>query len=800
MFLRRLSLRSPYPVLVFSSVSTRFVPRGCFPLPSVFSSSPFPPPHAVAMSTSTATSSPPSNATAWVPGKFPPVRRDEDFTETFKSKTRGEVKVADPYHWLHDPDSDETKAFVKAQGEFASQYLAKFEDADKFKKALTTNWDYPKFSCPALKGDGNYYFSYNQGLQPQASVYRFSKADAGKPIEEGKPGGELFFDVSLLSEDGSVSKATSSFSDDGKYWAYALSRSGSDWTTCYVRPTSAPHSPNQPVGTDQGRLETDILRYLKFSSIGWTHDSKGFFYQRLPARSEHGKDTDDKAGTETDKDLNAMLYYHRVGTTQEHDVLVHKDDEHPEWMFSAGNTDDGRYVVLSASKDTARSNLLWIADLQESEIGSSMKWNKVINEWGTYWTDLGNDGSLFYFYTNAGDSPNYKIVTYDLEKPEQGFKDLIPHRQNALLSNAQIVAEDKLLLLYSIDVKDELWLHELKAGTKVKRIGEGLIGSIDQITGRREDREFWFSMTSFTSPGTVYRYEFDAKEGEEQSIYRAATVKGINPDDFMSEQVFYKSKDGTKIPMFVTRPADVKQDGTAPAILYGYGGFSISLGPFFSPSLLTWISHYGGVLAVANIRGGGEYGEDWHIAGIKEQKQNVFDDFQYAAKYLISENYAAKDKVAISGGSNGGLLVAACVNQAPELFGAAVADVGVLDMLRFHRFTIGRAWTSDYGCADEPEDFDYLIKYSPLHTVDATKTYPPLMLLTADHDDRVVPLHSFKLAAELQHSLPNNPNPLLLRVDTKSGHGAGKSTDKKIIEAVDRYGFVSQAMGLKWRE
>lgn len=557
-------------------------------------------------------------------------------------------------------------------------------------------------------------------------------------------------------------------------------------STAYVRPTCTPHRPDQEVGKDEGRLETDVIRYMKFSGIGWTKDNKGFFYQRFPERKGHGTDTDDTAGTETDADLNAMVYYHRVGTPQSEDVLVHKNADEPEWMFGVGSTDDGRFVTMSTSKDTGRSNLLWIADLQETEIGPDMKWHKVINTWGDYWGELGNDGTKFYFMTNANDSPNYKLVTYDLAAPEKGFTELIAHDSKRLLSNAHIANDNALVLLYSVDVKDELYLHDLQTGKLVKRLAKDLVGSIDQISGRREDKEFWFSATSFTSPGTIFRYNFEAAEGHEETVYRVAKVAGIDPEEFVSEQVFYASKDGTKVPMFITRPKDVKQDGTAPAIVYGYGGFSISLGPFFSPSMLTWIKHYKGVLAVPNIRGGGEYGETWHVAGTKERKQNVFDDFQWAAKYLVQEKFVAKDKVAISGGSNGGLLVAACVNQAPELYGAAIADVGVLDMLRFDRFTIGRAWCADYGSSSDPEGFDYLYKYSPLHNVNPAKTLPPLMLLTADHDDRVSPLHSFKHAAELQHVLANNPNPLLLRVDTKSGHGAGKSTEKRIDEAVDK--------------
>ncbi|GAA6061153.1 hypothetical protein JCM10212_005739 [Sporobolomyces blumeae] len=745
-----------------------------------------------------------SLATPWDPRQTPyPAVRRSDTVEEFKSATRGTVQVADPYDWLSDPDSKDTQAFVQEQGAFTKKYLDQFRDKERFSNELEKNWNYARFSCPSLKGDGYYYFTFNSGLAAQPAIYRFKKGSETQPVQEGEIGGELFFDPNLLSTDGSVSRSTSAFSDDGKYYAYALSRSGSDWTTIYVRETTSPHDASQQVGSDEGRLP-DVLRFVKFSSIGWTADSKGFFYQRFPERKEHGGAEDDKAGTETDQDLYASLYYHRIGTSQAEDVLVHRDPDHPEWMFGAGATEDGRYLVMTSSRDTARSNLLWIADLHDpanKEIGPDMKWTKLINEWGTYWSELTNDGSKFYFYTNADDSPNYKIVTYDLEKPEEGFKDLIAHNPKSPLTSAHIAADDQLVLLYSVDVKDELYLHRLSDGARVKRLASGLIGTVEQFSGRREHREMWFSMSSFTSPGTVYRYDFDQGEGRvagHENVYREAKVEGIKPDEFVSEQVFFASKDGTKVPMFITRPKGVEK---GPVLLYGYGGFSHAITPFFSPSLMTWIKHYKGTLAVANIRGGDEYGERWHEAGTKERKQNCFDDFQHAAKYLYEKGYAEKGKVAISGGSNGGLLVGACVNQAPELFGAAIADVGVLDMLRFQRYTIGRAWTSDYGSSDDPEGFDYLYAYSPLHNVDpAKKPYPPTMLLTADHDDRVVPLHSFKHIAELQYQLPDNPNPLLLRVDTKSGHGAGKSTAKRIEEACEKYGFVSQSMGLEWHD
>lgn len=469
-------------------------------------------------------------------------------------------------------------------------------------------------------------------------------------------------------------------------------------------------------------------------------------------------------------------------------------------MFGAGTTDDGRFVVMSQSKDTGRSNLLWIADLHacDNDI-SRLEWTKVVNEWGDYYAEIANDGTRFYFYTNSDGADKYRIVAYDLAAPEKGFVDVIPHNPDALLESVHVTDNDKLLLGYSIDTRDELHLAELSMGKRLGRVAADLVGTVGQITGRREDSEFWFSMSSFTSPTTVYRYDFTKPSGQELSTYRETVVPGLDPSEFVSEQVYYPSKDGTEVPMWIVRPKSVAKDGTAPCFQYGYGGFSISLPPSFSPARLTFLKHFGAVYAQPNIRGGGERGESWHLAGTKERKQNVFDDFQYATKYLVSEGYAHKDKVAINGGSNGGLLVAACVNQAPELYGAAVAEVGVLDMLRFQRYTIGRAWVSDYGDADQ-DGFDYLAAYSPIENVPTDKVLPPTMILTADHDDRVVPLHSFKYAAAMQHAQPDSQNPLLLRVDTKAGHGAGKSTEKQIMDAVEKYGFVAQSMGLEWKE
>ncbi|KAA1076251.1 hypothetical protein PGT21_036362 [Puccinia graminis f. sp. tritici] len=750
---------------------------------------------------------------------YPPVRRDPDSSEVFQSKQNGSVTVPDPYSWLHEPpkQSKDTQQFVTSQQALTKDYLSKYPHRDSLHAAVTKTWDYARFSCPSLKPDGHYYFSFNSGLQAQSIIYRVKKGqeeDALKRATDPKqPAGELFLDPNLFSIDGTTALSFSATSESGIYMAYGVSRSGSDSQTIYVRRTDSPHTKSAADGgkrgEDPGRME-DTVEKVKFSSLSWMKDDSGFFYSRFPdeqAKAEKpsgsGADVQGEveidAGTDTKADLNHMLYFHKLGEPQSKDLLIVEDPANPSYMWGAEVSDDAKYLILTTSKDTGRSNRLWVADLTSQPLSSEMKWQKIVNEFGNEYIFAANDGSLLYFMTNK-DAPKRKVVTYDLSKPEEGFKDLIPEDPQAVLEGYYPTNKEFTVLSYSRDVKDELYLHEIKSGKRIKRIGGDLIGTIGGLSGRRKHDEFFFQISSFLSPGTVYRYRFDRQEDQELVEFRKTLIPGFNSNDFVSKQVFYESKDGTKVPMFIVHKKDFQQDGTAPALQYGYGGFSISISPYFSPSFMSFVAHYGGVLAVPNIRGGGEYGEDWHLAGCFEKKQNVFDDFQYATKYLVANQYAAPDKVTIMGGSNGGLLVAACVNQAPELFGAALAEVGVLDMLRFHRFTIGRAWIADYGDPEDPEAFDYLIKYSPLHNVNPAAEYPALMLLTADHDDRVVPLHSFKYAAAVQHALPTNKQPCLLRLDLKAGHGAGKSTEMKINSVVDQLSFVALSLGLEWKE
>lgn len=737
--------------------------------------------------------------TPWTPNQYPKARRS-DHVDVYKSEKQGEVRVSDPYQWL-EQQSQETDQWTTAQDQFTRSYLDTNPARTKLEQEIRANTDYAKFSAPSLKYDGRWYWYYNSGLQPQSVICRSKDANLPNGSGEEGPGGEVYFDPNLLSTDGTAALAVTAFSRSGEYFAYGISLSGSDFYTVYVRRTSEPFAAigGQPNDHHAKRLAEEI-RFVKFSSITWTHDSKGFFYQRFPSRESHGLATEDKAGTETTDDKDAMLYYHRIGTPQSQDTLVMKDAEHPEWMWGASVSEvDGRYLFLDIVQDTGKKNMLWVADLQENEIGQNMKWDKIVNEFESEYTVIANNGTKLYLRTNEN-APQYQVITIDLADPSREHKVFIPEVKDAYLDDITAVGDDKLAVVYKRNVIDELYLYSME-GKRLTRLAPDFVGATE-VNGRRAQSHFFVFMTGFTNPGIVARYDFDEpSEDKRWSIYRSTLMKGLVPDEFSAEQVWYESKDGTKVPMFIVKHKSTKLDGTAPAIQYGYGGFSISLSPSFSPTILTFIKAYSAVYALPNIRGGGEFGEEWHLAGTRERKINVFDDFIAATEYLVKNKIAAPGKVAINGGSNGGLLVAACVNIAPEgTFGAGVAEVGVLDLLKFADFTIGKAWTSDYGNPHDSHDFDFIYPISPLHNVPTDKSLPPLLLMTADHDDRVVPLHSFKHAATLQHTLAHNPHPLLIRIDKKAGHGAGKATEKRIQDAADKWGFVAQSLGLEWQD
>ncbi|CAG5133432.1 unnamed protein product, partial [Candidula unifasciata] len=544
----------------------------------------------------------------------------------------------------------------------------------------------------------------------------------------------------------------------------------------------------------------DVIEQVKFSSMAWMHDHKGFFYNRYP--KQQGK----ADGTETTSSLHQKLYYHKLGTSQEEDVLVAETPEHPQWMIGAEVSDCGRYLLLTPREGCDPVNRLYYVDLQGLSEGITgvLPYVKVVDNFDAEYQYVTNEGTVFTFKTNLNAS-HYKLINIDLSKPEpEHWVTLVEEDEAAVLEWATCVNQNRLILCYLRDVKNELFVYDLASGGRQFQFPLD-VGSIVGFSGKKKDTEIFYQFVSFLTPGIIYHCDVSTKDYK-PTVFREISVKNFDASKFVTEQVFYTSKDGTNIPMFIIHKKGLELNGNNPVLLYGYGGFNISVTPSFSPSRVVFLQNLGGVYAVANIRGGGEYGETWHKEGSLGQKQNCFDDFQAAAEYLINKGYTNNKKIVINGGSNGGLLVGASLNQRPDLFAAGIAQVGVLDMLRFHKFTIGHAWTSDYGSSDDPDQFKWLISYSPLHTIktpEGDQQYPALLLLTGDHDDRVSPLHSLKFIAELQHTLGGSDkqtNPLIIRVDTKSGHGFGKPTAKVIEEITDIYSFIYQTIGLEWTE
>ncbi|RMX37283.1 hypothetical protein pdam_00025183 [Pocillopora damicornis] len=594
---------------------------------------------------------------------YPKSRRDENAVNDYHGS-----KIHDPYVWLEDPDSEETKRFIEQQNAITMPYLSACETRENFKNRLTEMWDYPKYGCPIKKG-AKYFYLHNSGLQNQSVLYVQDSLESEA---------QVFLDPNKLSEDGTVALAKRSFSDDGEFFAYSLSHKGSDWVT--------------------------IKRYP----------------------------TGDKAdGTETDLNLNQKLYYHVLGTSQSDDVLCAEFPEHPKWSTGAGVSDCGRYLILTPHEGSAPFNRLFYCDLKYQEgITGLLPFVKVVDNFDAQYEYITNEGTLFTFKTNFK-SPRYKLINIDFSKPEM-----------SILRLHKITGER--LMTFPLD-----------------------IGSIVEHFGKRKDSEIFYKFTSFLTPEVIYRCDLTQEDPQ---------------------------------------PKGIELDGSHPLYLFGYGGFNISVTPSFSVSRIVFMRHLGGIIAIPNLRGGGEYGETWHQAGCFGNKQNVFDDFQYAAIYLTQQKYTSPEKITIVGGSNGGLLVGACINQRPELFGCAVSHVPVMDMLKFHKFTIGHAWTTDFGSPDKEEDFKWLIKYSPLHNIKIPESgaqYPALLLLTADHDDRVVPLHSLKYIAQLQHcvgSYEKQSNPLLIRIDTKAGHGFGKPTAKIVSWHIHLCYFRNYRLLSRWTD
>ena len=665
------------------------------------------------------------------------------------------VEVEDPYRWLEDDLSDNTKTWVSAQNEVTQDYLSQIPFRDAIKSRLETLWNYEKFSAPFTEGDYIYWYK-NDGLQNQAVLYR-------KKGENGKE--EVFLDPNKFSADGTTSLAGVSFSKDGSLVAYQLSEGGSDWRKVVV------------LNAGDKSVVGDTLIDVKFSGLAW-QGNEGFYY------SSYEKP---KAGSA----LSAMtdihkLYFHKLNTAQSSDELVFGGENLKRRYIGAGLTEDERFLIVTAANTTS-GNEIWMKDLSNPESNFVV----VVDNMDKNHYVLDNDGSKLFIYTEWN-APNGRVVTVEFDAPSpKNWKDLIPETDNVLEPST---GGGKIFASYLKDATSLVKQFD-RNGKLEREIELPGVGTASGFGAKKEDKDLYYSFTSYIHPSTTYKYDISSGKSE---IYKASGAK-FDPTQYESKQIFYTSKDGTKVPMIITHKKGVKLDGTNPTLLYGYGGFNVSLTPSFSLANVILLEQ-GGVYAVANLRGGGEYGENWHLAGTKLKKQNVFDDFIAAAEYLINEKYTSSEKLAIAGGSNGGLLVGACMTQRPELFKVAFPAVGVLDMLRYHKFTAGAGWAFDYGTADESKEmFEYLYKYSPYHALKPNTNYPATMVTTADHDDRVVPAHSFKFAARLQE-YHKGSNPVLIRIDTKAGHGAGKSTAMQISENADRWAFMLQNMGIGYTE
>ncbi|HEY5367822.1 MAG TPA: prolyl oligopeptidase family serine peptidase [Hanamia sp.] len=664
--------------------------------------------------------------------------------------------VKDPYRWLEDDNSAETKAWVKEENKVTEDYLSKIPFRQKIKDKLKEMWNYPKYGAPFKEGD-YYYFYKNDGLQNQAVLFRQKGLNATP---------EVFLDPNKLSKDGTVAIGTVSFSRNSKYVVYYEAQTGSDWEDAHIMNVS-----------DKSLLK-DELHYIKFSGASWKGDD-GFYYSRYPVSDEKDK--------LTNQNQNHKVYYHKIGTPQSEDLLIYEDKEHPLRTVGAWLTEDEYFLTITTSEGTSGSEL-WVKDMHDAS--QKKGFTLLIKGFDTESSVIDNDGDKLLVRTNDG-APNYKVVLIDPKNPaKENWETIIPQRKELLESVG--TAGGKLFLTYLQDASSRVYQTDYK-GHSAYQIQLPGIGSASGFGGHKKDKDFFYSYTSFDYPGATFKYDIATGHS---TLYRKSEAK-VNAENYQTVQSFCISKDGTKVPMFITYKKGIKLDGNNPVLMYGYGGFNIPLTPWFSISNLFFLEE-GGVFVVVNLRGGSEYGEAWHKAGMLQNKQNVFDDFIAAAQFLIDKKYTNPNKLAMQGGSNGGLLVGAVMTQRPDLFKVAIPQVGVMDMLRYHQFTIGWAWATEYGRSDNENDFKNLIKYSPLQNLKPDTKYPATLVTTADHDDRVVPAHSFKFAATLQAD-NDGTNPTLIRIETKAGHGAGKPTDKQIDEAADIWSFVMYNLGMDFK-
>ena len=690
---------------------------------------------------------------------YPETRRDDTVDLYF------DAEVPDPYRWLEDDLSDETADWVEAQNHVTFDYLEQIPFRDRIREQLEEDWNYERLSSPSQYGD-YVYFSRNDGLQNHSVIYRTlvtedgeNNADNSGNTSSNPDDAEIFLDPNTFSDDGTTSLAGLSFTKDGSLATYAISEGGSDWRKFIVLDTRT----MEQIG--------DTLVDIKFSGISW-YKNEGFYYSsyQTPEGSQLSARTDQH-----------RLFFHRVGTPQSDDHLVFGEDMRRRYV-SGGVTDDQRFLIVSA-RETTSNNELYIKDLEDENSVLA----PIIDDFGHSHSIVDADGDRLLIYTNL-DAPNYRLVEAGINRPEpEHWVDVIPETEHVLNVST---GGGYLFANYLVDVQTEIHQFDYN-GNLIREVELPGIGTAGGFSAEREDTTLYYSFTSFTYPSTIFQYDIDSGES---GLYWMPNID-FDPEQYVTEQVFYESRDGTEVPMFVTYKKGLERDGSNPTYMFGYGGFNVSLRPSFSVARLIWLEN-GGIYAQPNIRGGGEYGQSWHHSGIRKNKQNVFDDFIAAGEYLIDHDYTSSERLAIAGGSNGGLLVGAVMTQRPDLAAVAFPAVGVLDMLRYHTFTAGAGWAYDYGTANESEEmFRYLLGYSPLHNIEDGTTYPSTLITTGDHDDRVVPAHSYKFAAELQNG-HNGDNPVLLRVETRAGHGAGRTTASRISEWADRYAFAWFSMGL----
>ena len=680
---------------------------------------------------------------------YPPARKS-DHADTYNGS-----RVTDPYRWLEDTESKEAEAWIAAQDKLTSSYLAALPGRERLRKDLTSLYNRKRYAAPFHAG-GRYFIFHNDGLQNQNVLFTMDSLTGAE---------RLLLDPNTLRSDGTAALSGFSVSRDGRHLAYSISQAGSDWQEWKVRDIAT------------GKDLPDLVQWTKFTGAEWTADSKGFYYMRYPEPS----------ATATLKAANngAKIYLHRIGQAQNADALVYEDPAHPDRLFSPTLSEDGRYLVLNVQDQDFGRNLLFYI-----ELGPRPRTVELIGKLTAAYEYLGNNGSVFYLRTTEGAS-NGKVIALDVAKPAAAnWKTLVPEQKEAMESVQYV--DGQFIAGYLKDAHAQTKIFGVD-GKLIEELPLPGLGTIAWSGARQNDKELFYTFTTYTSPGTIYHFDPASRKS---TVYREPVLT-FDASKLETKQVFYTSRDGTRVPMFLTYKKGLKLNGVNPTLLYGYGGFNVALTPSFSPPWVEWVQ-LGGIFAVANLRGGSEYGEAWHEAGMKLKKQNVFDDFIAAGEYLIANQYTSKAKLAIYGGSNGGLLVGACLNQRPDLFGAAIAAVGVMDMLRFDQFTIGKQWTGDYGSASNPEEFKVLRSYSPLHNIKVGTKYPPTLITTSDHDDRVFPGHSFKYAAAMQ-AAQEGPSPVMIRIERRAGHGAGRPVSKSIEEYADMWAFLANALKMDLR-